>query len=158
MSTCSGNQTLVYRLRNVSFEIEFDVMGRFRSETDWRRESEHLLKHSNDASEACDALKANETSLKPWVKRIYACVPDLCFTVVGFARFFGSKNGPYEWVARVILVTVLTRVRKFLWQRETSTSSPAFLKVSARSEPSVFSGLPRKLPNRKRKSKSLNGK
>ena len=65
MSTCSGNQTLVYRLRNVSFEIEFDVMGRFRSETDWRRESEHLLKHSNDASEAYDALKANETSLKP---------------------------------------------------------------------------------------------
>ena len=65
VSTCSGNQTLVYRLRNVSFEIEFDVMGRFRSETDWRRESEHLLKHSNDASEAYDTLKANETSLKP---------------------------------------------------------------------------------------------
>ena len=32
---------------------------------DRRRESEHLLKHSNDTSEAYDALKANETSLKP---------------------------------------------------------------------------------------------
>ena len=65
VSTRSGNETLVYRLRNVSFGVEFDVRGRFRLETGSRRESEHLLKHSNDTSEAYDALKANETSLKP---------------------------------------------------------------------------------------------
>ena len=79
------------------------------------------------------------------MKRIYACVPDLCFTVVEFARFFGSKNGPYKhhrvWVARMILITVLTRVRKFLLQSKHLCYPPALPKILAPSEHSIIPGL-----------------